>query len=375
MGIFDWISGKSKQSKNSVVKNSEAEDYFQESFENIDNEYFHSAIENISKAIEIDATKGVYYFNRASIKQRVFDYELAIPDYTKSIDLKFEHIEEAYFNRAMCKIHIQDIKGAKVDAMKLLELGHSEWCEKLEYWIDSLEELGYDDFIKLYTSSLELHSENQEVLAFNFNEIVAIIDLHVGIEIVIREVENYFEKFKENKELTESFRIELKNRFSVIKGEKNLKKQEKLFKEYVDIISSFPTLLMDLLNDFAYNQFEQAKYKEGLNLSAQSISLLKMAFSEDMENQKQELASYLDTFSYGLYLYDQFKDAVRISDISISLSPDDYYISEHYTNRGKSKLKLNDIEGAKLDFEKALDKDEDFEEAKHLLESIDNEIN
>ncbi|MDB9782541.1 hypothetical protein OAB88_05500 [Winogradskyella sp.] len=54
------------------------------------------------------------------------------------------------------------------------------------------------------------------------------------------------------------------------------------------------------------------------------------------------------------------------------MSPDDYYISEHYTNRGKSKLKLNDIEGAKLDFEKALVKYEDFEEAKTLLESINN---
>jgi len=221
---------------------------------------------------------------------------------------------------------------------------------------------------KLYASSLGV----QDQLDFEFDEIMAIIDLHVGLEIVIREFENYTEKFKENKELTESVRIELKNRFSVIDGEINLKKQEILFKEFIDIISPFPTFLMVVLNDFAYNQFEQAKYKEGLNLSAQSISLLKLAFNEDMESQKQKLASYLDTFSYGLYLYGQFKDAVKISDISISLSPDDDYISEHYTNRGKSKLKLNDIEGAKLDFEKALEKDKNFEEAKSLLESINN---
>ena len=82
------------------------------------------------------------------------------------------------------------------------------------------------------------------------------------------------------------------------------------------------------------------------------------------------MAGYLDPFSHGLNLYGQFKDAVRISDISISLSPDDDYISKHYTNRGKSKLKLNDIEGAKLDFQKAPDKDKDFEEAKTLLENI-----
>ena len=146
----DQIKLKEKKTpaKTLVVETSEAEDYFQESFENIDNEDFHLAIENISKAIEIDATKGLYYYNRATVKQTMFDYELAIPDYTKSIDLKYENSEEAYFNRARCKMHIQDIKGAKVDAMKLLELGHSEWCEQLEYWIDSLEELGYDEFVK-----------------------------------------------------------------------------------------------------------------------------------------------------------------------------------------------------------------------------------
>lgn len=120
-----------------------------------------------------------------------------------------------------------------------------------------------------------------------------------------------------------------------------------------------------------YNQFEQEKYKEGLKLSAQSIKLLIMMFKEVSGiDQTQNLVGCLNTFSYGLYLHGQFIDAVRISDISISLSPDDDYISEHYTNRGKSKLKLNDIEGAKLDFEKTLDKNEDFEEAKSLLESI-----
>ena len=130
---------------------------------------------------------------------------------------------------------------------------------------------------KLYASSLWVQDQLDQ-LDFEFDEIMAIIDLHVGLEIVIREFENYTEKFKENKELTESVRIELKNRFSVIDGEINLKKQEILFKEFIDIISPFPTFLMVVLNDFAYNQFEQAKYKEGLKLSAQSLSLFIMMF-------------------------------------------------------------------------------------------------
>ena len=224
---------------------------------------------------------------------------------------------------------------------------------------------------KLYASSFGVQAKLDQ-LNFDFNEIKAMIDLHVGLKIVFKEIARYIEKFKENKELTESINIEIKHRFSLIDNEINLKKQEKLFKQEINIISSFPSLLMDFLNHFAYNQFEQAKYREGLKLSAQSISLYIMMFDEGSEIHREKLAGCLDTFSYGLNLYGQFKDAVRISDISISLSPDDYHISEHYINRGKSKLKLNDIEGAKLDFEKALEKDKNFEEAKSLLESINN---
>ena len=223
----------------------------------------------------------------------------------------------------------------------------------------------------LYASSLGLHFENQNIFTFDFNEIKAMIDIHVGLEIVFKEIENYIEKFKDNKELTESINTEIEHRFSVIENEINLKKQEKLFKEVIDIISSFPNLLIVYLNDFAYNQFEQGKYKEGLNLCSQSISLFMIGFDEGNEIHRQKLAGYLDTFSYGLNLYGQFKDAVRISDISISLSTDHYYISEHYTNRGKSKLKLNDIEGAKFDFEKALFTNKDFEKAESLLERIE----
>ena len=335
MGIFDWLSGKRKQNKKE--KTSELTDY---------QKHWLGLVDEYVKQEDFDFIKTTYTID--SLGEEHFELLLSEDD---------EH--------GVTKDERKEGVQSRVDGLlSIRDYINTNGSEEQKFHYESSLKGA-----KLYASSLEVQAKLDQ-LDFEFEEIMAIIDLHVGLEIVIREFENYTEKFKENKELTESVRIELKNRFSVIEGEKNLKKQEKLFKEYVDIISSFPTLLMDLLNDFAYNQFEQAKYKEGLNLSAQSISLLKLAFNEDMESQKQKLASYLDTFSYGLYLYGQFKDAVKISDISISLSPDDDYISEHLTNRGKSKLKLNDIEGAKLDFQKALDKDKDFEEAKSLLESI-----
>ena len=71
-----------------------------------------------------------------------------------------------------------------------------------------------------------------------------------------------------------------------------------------------------------------------------------------------------------MFLKQEYKDSVIIHDKSIELSPDCNGVAEHYTNRGKASLKLSDFEGAKKDFEKALEKDENFEEAKKLISTI-----
>ena len=71
-----------------------------------------------------------------------------------------------------------------------------------------------------------------------------------------------------------------------------------------------------------------------------------------------------------MYLKEEYKDSVIIHDKSIELSPDCNVVAEHYTNRGKALLKLGNVKGAKKDFEKALEKDEKFEEAKKLIAEI-----
>lgn len=109
------------------VEASEAEEHFQESGKNINNGDIQSAIKNLSKAIELDPVNGLYYYNRGTAKKIMLDYELAIPDLTKSIELNIEHLEMAYFNRAMCKFNTQDIKGSREDNKKARELGYDEY--------------------------------------------------------------------------------------------------------------------------------------------------------------------------------------------------------------------------------------------------------
>ena len=214
--------------------------------------------------------------------------------------------------------------------------------------------------------------ENKNELVFDFNVVLDVLKLHIDMDQVFEQIDNYLQKFKSNKQLDEIQLVEIREKDALITKELNLKKQEKLFNKMILFVSFYPQILKAYLNDYAYNQFEQKKYNEGLNSVAQSISLQVMGSSETniSESDAITLAGYLDTFSLGLYLKGNYEDALKISNILISLSPNHNYSSEHLTNRGKSKLKLDDKEGAKSDFEKALEKDENFEEAKNLLQIL-----
>ena len=163
----------------------------------------------------------------------------------------------------------------------------------------------------------------------------------------------------------------------------NLHKSDSKTSNFIDNLSGSSGLAAHILidnysfmkNTFAYEEgFELGAFDEGILASSESIfnRFLEGAKGLDDINDKfkDEVSGFLDTFGYGLFLKKEFKPSIMIYNKSIELSSNHPNIAEHLTNRGKSKLKLDDKEGAKSDFEKALEKDENFEEAKNLLESI-----
>ena len=79
------------------------------------------------------------------------------------------------------------------------------------------------------------------------------------------------------------------------------------------------------------------------------------------------MVNALDTFAFGLTNLKEYSDALVLFNKVIDLAPNHTEIAEHFTNRGKCKLNLGDKKGAKIDFEIALKKDKDFEEAKKYL--------
>ena len=237
---------------------------------------------------------------------------------------------------------------------------------------DKIEEATGEKFDLTELEKLVDSEENKNELVFDYNEVLDVLKLHIDTDQVFEQIDNYVQKFISNKQPDEIQLVELREKAELIIKELNIKKQEKLYNKMILLGSFYPPIIKAYLNEYAYNQFKQKKYNEGLNSVAQSIILQVIESSETniSESDAILLASFLDTFSVGLYLKGNYEDALKISNILISLSPNNNCSSEHLTNRGKSKLKLDDKEGAKLDFEKALEKDENFEEAKNLLQIL-----
>ena len=72
------------------------------------------------------------YYNRGLAKQKIGDFNEAISDYTKAIEIDISY-RDAFINRSVAKESLGDIKGACLDARKSVNLGFQN--EEYNYWI------------------------------------------------------------------------------------------------------------------------------------------------------------------------------------------------------------------------------------------------
>lgn len=198
-------------------------------------------------------------------------------------------------------------------------------------------------------------------------------------------LDNFFEIYKSSYGLCLAIaEIEkLNNSFVIDQMIFNLYKPDSKISEWINNLTGPSAIAANVLinnyslrkNNFAYEEgFELGDFDFGLIASSESIFYQFLENAKELDdindNFKIGFSGLLDTFGYGLYLKNEFEPSITLYNKSIELSPYHPEIAEHLTNRGKSKLKLNDKEGAILDFQRALEKDENFEEARALLESI-----
>lgn len=82
---------------------------------------FEGAIKDYSKAIELRPSFFMYYFNRGYCRHGAKDFIGAIADCSRAIELNPKH-EGSYFNRGLAKCALKDLNGAYDDFEKAIEL-------------------------------------------------------------------------------------------------------------------------------------------------------------------------------------------------------------------------------------------------------------
>lgn len=100
--------------------------YLDDGIFDIKNGRYEKAIENINKSIEIKTDWEISYFYRAVANQALENFDDAMLDYTKAIQLN-DRMADAYYNRARITLSRKDIQNpniqkAVLDLEKALEL-------------------------------------------------------------------------------------------------------------------------------------------------------------------------------------------------------------------------------------------------------------
>jgi len=139
-----------------------AEQYFEMGNEKQDNFDYNGALADYTKAIEINPNYSRAYVNRGDIKVLAGfeDYYGAIADYTKAIEILKDRLttrlDYIYASRAYAKRSLGDNKGAIADYTKAIEINPND---KYSYNAMGLSKFALEDYygaIADYTKAMEI---------------------------------------------------------------------------------------------------------------------------------------------------------------------------------------------------------------------------
>jgi tetratricopeptide (TPR) repeat protein len=89
-------------------------------------------VADFGKAIALDSSKAVYYFNRGSVYNRQKKFRDAIDDLTKAIELGTDTVlAQAYYQRAAANYQLSRNREAVDDLHKCLDLNPDAELKKL----------------------------------------------------------------------------------------------------------------------------------------------------------------------------------------------------------------------------------------------------
>lgn len=180
-------------------------------------------------------------------------------------------------------------------------------------------------------------------------------DLHHARKIIDEFIEEQVINIKKN---------QISDGVKNIIGLKNKKEQNKAIEDFI-----LKNNELIAINHLAMNLIEIKDYNKAIEILERKMDNTKII--HDLNAALPTHANFYDTLSQAYYHTKSFKKALYFSNISIELDSNSKNISGHYYNRSRIRLKIGELEKAKIDLKKAIEVDSNKEAEKLLKEVSD----
>ena len=131
--------------------------YFNSGEAKYDQEDYQGALADYTKSIEINPNDAFAYVRRGEIYQTLENYQSAIAEYDKALDID-PQIAGAYINRGSAKNALNDYQGALDDFQKGFEFTSPTNLEAFDYLARGIAKNGLE---RLRRSNLGLHQSDR----------------------------------------------------------------------------------------------------------------------------------------------------------------------------------------------------------------------
>ena len=389
------------------------------------------ALKDFDKAISLGDKTFINYFNRGKCKQSLTKFSEALDDYNSAYELnpenenvimqrdllqamkdnglmdQIEQLSESEGNNInideekisfiyelLMRVSLADNKLDNKEALliaasihKLKELyqfeGDVKRAETLSFFSKS-DEFSDDEKTSIIGLLMSLISIDEVV---TYSELSLAVSFCVGLNLSMDNAEEIIDSICKNESLDKNtFYLYIAEIYSSMKNEMsdqteenydlvdqilNLE-QEKVAEKFKSLPFELKTEIFfatimydekrslardeaDALNNQAWDKMENGAYDDALIDAKKSIDTLSMSINND-------------TIALIYYHLKNYDEAIKYADISLDL---DQSRSDHYVTRAKIYLKLEKPDLAKIDLNKAIEHNEENEEAKTLFKNLD----
>ena len=312
---------------------------------NEDESNLYQALEDVTKAIELDSKGGIYYYYRGHYRNLLGDNQGACKDWLQAIELEYDYDVNRNSLVEYCGYNIEDFyDNGEFYSIGLKFYNEEKYEEAISYFDKSilLPGVDYNDYSRRAYSYYYLERYEEAIIDFKkANELDEYYVWRFRIAYSLYKL-NRIQESKEvfNKELDELLLSELYT------DENNTDFDLDYISDYSSYVNELFELKLKLL-------IGEEKIDEAIKMNQLLYDIFKAAFEEKDDSELNTyLASTLREKAnlFNLYKEDYLRSIISMNE-AVKIEPENY---QNYRIRGDYKIKLNNVNGACKDFNTAL---------------------